>query len=350
MTHESHVSVKSGLPPGIPIYIGKHEPEETHISLIIYTEQEVEVYSSIRPEDIAKIRNQNGICWISITGLRDIDTINVVLTDFALHPLVSEDVLNTKGRAKEEDLGDSLFIILDMIESLPDQWASQKISIIAKENVIISISETNDPFENIRSRLSHPNGKFRSHTIDYLLYSLIDSIVDSYFYALEKIEEFGEILEERVVNDPDPSIVRDIQSFRHNLIRFRRQVWSLREVIMHLERSDSFLLSENIHIYIRDVYDHVIKITEDLDVHREMAEGIMEIYLSAISYRTNEVVRVLTVIAVIFIPLTFITGVYGMNFAFLPGINHPLGHVTVFGIMIVVVIMMISIFRWKKWI
>ncbi|NLW75261.1 magnesium/cobalt transporter CorA [Methanospirillum purgamenti] len=350
MTHESHVSVKTGLPPGIPIYIGKQEPNRTTLSAIIYTELDFQIIDNIHPDDLKKIKELQGICWIHITGLQDIDTINSVLSFFSLHPLIAEDIFNTKGRAKIEDFGDSLFIVLDMVLSSSEQWQSQKINIITKDNLLISVAESGDPFENIRVRVTHPNGKFRTYGTDYLMYSLIDSIVDTYFFALEKIEESAEELEERVVHDPKPDIIRDIQTFRHNLIRFKRQVWSLREVIMHLERSDSNILSDSIRIFMRDVYDHVIKISEDLDVHREMAEGIMEIYLSSVSNRTNEIVRVLTVIAVIFIPLTFITGVYGMNFAYLPGINHPLGHLIIFGMMLVITIGMAVVFKFKKWI
>ena len=350
MTHEINVSVKSGLPPGIPIYIGKQEPKETVLTALLYTDADVQVHADISPGEIKKLSENKGVCWVNISGLRDISLINQLMNDFSLHSLISEDIFNTKGRAKLEDFGNSLFIVLDLILSSSTQWESQKINLIAKENVLISISESGDPFENIKARISHPSGKLRNYGNDYLLYSLIDSIVDTYFYALEKIEESADKLEERVLAEQNPDVIRDIQSFRHDIIRFKRQVWSLREVIMHLERSDSPLLSESIRVFMRDIYDHVIKISEEIDVHREMAEGIMEIYLSSLSNRTNEIVRVLTVIAVIFIPLTFITGIYGMNFTYLPGIHHPIGYQAVFAFMILITVTMVGIFRWKKWI
>lgn len=348
--YEDHVSVKTGLPPGIPIYIGKHEPENTKVSALVYSTDGVSVYPDVQSSDFSRIRSEESICWVHISGLKDIEQIDQILSDATLHPLIAEDIFNTKGRAKIEDFGDALFIILDIILLTGKELQSRKINIITKANLLISVSETGDPFDHIKTRISHPNGKFRTHDIDYLMYSLIDSIVDTYFFGLERIEDLAEKLEERVVHDPNPAIVRDIQSFRHTLIRFKRQVWSLRDVIMHLERSDSDIMTDSTRVFMRDVYDHVIKISEDLDVHREMAEGIMEIYLSSVSNRTNEIVRVLTVIAVIFIPLTFITGVYGMNFSYLPGIDNPAGHLIIFGIMILITTSMAGLFRWKKWI
>ncbi|HPP77107.1 magnesium/cobalt transporter CorA [Methanospirillum sp.] len=350
VTYEEHISIKTGLPPGIPIYIGRHEPEQTQISALVYTPENTQVYPEISPADIIPIRSKPGICWIHISGLRDSEKINQIFSDAELHSLITEDVFNTKGRAKFEDFGDTLFVTLDIILTSGKEWHSRKINIITKKGFLISISETPHPFENIKTRILHPNGKFRTHGIDYLMYSLIDSVVDTYFYGLERIEDIAERLEEEVVHDPSPEIIQEIQSFRHMLINFKRQVWSLRDVIMHLERSDSDILTDSIRVFLRDVHDHVIKISEDLDIHREMAEGIMEIYLSSVSNRTNEIVRVLTVIAVIFIPLTFITGVYGMNFAYLPGIDHPAGPLIIFGIMILVMTCMVGIFKWKKWI
>lgn len=350
MTHERHVSVKTGLPPGTAVYIGAREAENTKIVAFTYNNSEFRYYSEIQPDDIKGLLSQHTICWIHISGLHDMDKINRILELFHLHPLISEDIFNTKGRAKCEDFGNALFIILDLIAGSDYDFYSQKIDIVAMEETLISVSENGFPFSHIEERIRHPNGKFRVQGSDYLMYSLIDTITDSYFYALEFIEDTGEILEEKVLENPKPRIIHHIHAFRHRLISLRRQVWSVREVIMHLERNDSNIIRESTRVYLRDVYDHAIKISEDLDVHREMAEEIMEIYLSSISNKTNEVVRILTVIAVIFIPLTFITGVYGMNFAYLPGLNHPFGFMYVFILMGIISIVMIGMFRWKKWI
>lgn len=350
MTFENHISAKTGLPPGIPVYIGKNEPENTQISAFVYTVDEFRIFLEISPADIINIQSKDEICWIHISGLKDIDTINSIFTDAVLHPLIAEDIFNTRSRAKIEDFGDVLFIILDIILSTENEIKTKKIDIIVKENLLISVSETNNPFDHIIKRISHPNGKFRSHGIDYLMYSIIDSVVDTYFFGLEKIEDIAEILEEKVVQDPSSEIIRDIQHFRHTLIKFKKQVWSLREIIMYLDRSESDIITDSTRIFMRDVYDRVIKIFEDLDVHREMAEGIMEIYLSSVSNRTNEIIRVLTVITVTFIPLTFIAGFYGMNFSDLPGTDIPGGHIVIFGIMILISVIMSGVFKWKKWI
>lgn len=348
--HEKYISVKSGYPPGVPIYIGKQEANNTTFSIIWYDEKNVQVLSHLDPDTIELHPDKKQITWIHVSGLRDIDQLNRFFSKLALHPLIIEDIFNTKGRAKIEDFDDSLFIVLEMVNSPEEEWYSQKINIIVKNGILISVSESGDPFCTIRERITHPNGKFRSYEIDYLMYSLVDLIVDSFFYALERIEESAETLEDKVLKNPNPEIVREIQSFRHDLITFRRQVWSLREVVMHLERSESVFLKDTTRVFMRDVYDHVIKITEDLDMHREMAEGIMEIYLSSISNRTNDIVRTLTVITVIFIPLTFITGIYGMNFTFLPGINDPDGHILIMSMMTFIASFMVILFKWKKWI
>jgi magnesium transporter len=353
MTFEDHVSAKTGLPPGIPIYIGRHEPEITKITGLVYTSDDFHEFDDISGPsgiDLINTQSEDEIRWIHISGLKDIELINSIFTLADLHPLIAEDIFNTRSRAKIEDFGDILFIILDIVPSAEKEFQTRKINIRIKGNLLISVSETGNPFEHIISRISHPNGKFRVHGIDYLMYSIIDSVVDTYFFGLEKIEDIAEVLEERVVQDPSSEIIREIQYFRHTLIKFKRQVWSLRDIVMHLSRSDSEIITDSTRIFMRDVYDHVIKIFEDLDVHREMAEGIMEIYLSSVSNRTNEVMRVLTVIAVIFIPLTFITGVYGMNFSSLPGIDDPAGHLVIFGMMILITALMVAAFRLKKWI
>ncbi len=185
--YEDHVSIKTGLPPGIPIYIGKHEPEVTKVSALVYSAEGFTFFPEIQASDISQIRSGNDICWVHISGLKDNEMINQILSDAILHPLIAEDVFNTKGRAKVEDFGNAIFIILDIIISNGSELQSRKINIITKEKLLISISETSNPFENIKTRITLPNGKFRTHDIDYLMYSIIDSVVDTYFLVSKEL-------------------------------------------------------------------------------------------------------------------------------------------------------------------
>jgi len=350
MQYEQNISRKTGLPPGTPIYIGDDIPAETTIHLLVYSDKEVSGFEQVLPEELPERIPGGSNAWISITGLRDASRIERVLNSFSVHPLVTEDILNTRTRSKIEEFDKYLFIVITHFHQTEEGVHEEQISLILTDNLLITCSNSKGMFIHIEDRIKRSTGRFRLNGIDYLAYTIVDTIVDGYFYVLEKMEERVEDLEDEVVNNPGKDTISHVQDFRRDLIWFRRKIWSLRELITRLERTDSLLIRNTTHLYLRDVYDHTIKIAEDVDVYRDMAEGLMEIYLSKISNNTNEIMKVLTIIANIFIPLTFIAGIYGMNFEYMPELLNPYGYPAVLLVMATVSATMLFYFRRKGWV
>ncbi|HWQ65534.1 MAG TPA: magnesium and cobalt transport protein CorA, partial [Methanospirillum sp.] len=297
MHFEQNSSHKTGLPPGTPIYIGDTPPQNTTVSLLTYTKEGCSGFIPVTGDDQPEKIPEGTNAWLNISGLHDANLILEVLSKYSIHPLVIEDILNTRTRSKIEEFDNYLFIVLNKLHNREEGVSEEQVSLILLEHILITCTESSDLFSNIEERISRTNGRLRLNDADYLMYSIIDTIVDGYFIVLEGLEERIEFLEDTVVNNPDNDTVSHVQSFRHDLVWFRRKIWSLRELITRLERTDSFLIHRSTHLYLRDVYDHTIKIAEDVDVYREMAEGLLEIYLSKISNNTNEIMKVLTIIA-----------------------------------------------------
>jgi magnesium transporter len=251
-----------------------------------------------------------------------------------------------------EDFDNYLFIVLKMLQynDLENETRTEQVSIILGSNYVISFQEDEgDVFGLIRERIRANRGRTRKMGADYLAYSLIDAIVDNYFMVLEKIGEQIEDIEDELVKNPTPEVLHTIHSLKRELIFLRKSVWPLREVISRLERWESPLIDKSIDIYLRDVYDHTIQVIDALETFRDMLSGMLDIYLSSISNRMNEVMKVLTIIATIFIPLTLITGIYGMNFRYMPELDSPWGYPMVFLVMLAVSAVMLMYFRRKKW-
>jgi magnesium transporter len=350
MHFEKKISRKAGLPPGIPVYIGDAPPHATTLSLLTYSDKEVKKHESLSSDEITPLIHPDDKAWIQITGLDDVRLIEKTLTSYGVHPLIIEDVLNTKGISKIEESDDYLFVVLNYFHCSQEEIFNEQVSLFLTAGVVITCTDTPDIFSHIEERIHRARGRFKEYGVDYLAYAVIDTIVDGYFKVLEKLEERIEELEDEIINEPSPDTISSVQIFRHDLVWFRRRIWTLREVISRLERTDSAFVHHSTHLYIRDVYDHTIKIAEDVDVYREMAEGLMEIYLSKVSNNTNEIMKMLTIIANVFIPLTFIAGVYGMNFEYMPEIYSPWGYPAVLMGMGAVGVIMLGYFRKKGWI
>lgn len=348
--HADNVSQKSGMPPGTPIYIGDTPPEPTLVRVLRFSEEGVIGFVMVTPDELDQYNSDERKIWVHITGLHNASLIGETLSLFSIHPLVIEDILNTRTRSKIEEFDEYLFIVLTNFHKESNSTLEEQFILILFRDVLITCSERNEQFLEIEEKIMRISGRFRQKGVDYLAYSIIDTIVDRYFEIIEQYEDQIETLEDEVINAPTPDTVSHVQMYRHDLIWFRRKIWSLREVIVKLERTDSPLIHDSTHIYLRDVYDHIIKIAEDVDVYREMAEGLMEIYLSKISNNTNEIMKMLTLIANIFIPLTFIAGIYGMNFAYMPELHSPYGYPAVLVLMALVSGSMLWYFRKKGWI
>jgi magnesium transporter len=343
---------KVGLPPGTLVHVGEKKTEEVRITVIDYDPKNYQEKEVDKIEECFPFRDRPTVTWINIDGLQEVGIVEKIGIHFGIHPLVLEDIVHTGQRPKGEDLGDYLFIVLKMIyhDDGEDEIMGEQISLILGHNYVISFQEREgDVFNSIRERIRNSKGRIRKAGADYLAYTLIDAIVDQYFLVLEKFGEKIESLEEELIKNPTPETLQIIHKLKRNLIFLRKSVWPLREVINALERGESPLITEPTGIYLRDVYDHTIQVIDTIETFRDMVSGMLDIYLSSVSNRMNEVMKVLTIMATIFIPLTFIAGIYGMNFKFMPELEWHWGYPTALIVMLAVVGLMVFYFRRKRW-
>jgi magnesium transporter len=287
-----------------------------------------------------------------VEGVHDVDIIRHLGERFALHPLVLEDIVNTGQRPKIEDYDRYLFIVLRMLKPTGGgEFTSEQLSMILGDNYLFTFQEglQGDVFDTVRERLRSGKGKGRGMGADYLAYALIDAIVDNYFSVLEDLGERIVNLEEELTLAPDTTTLHEINDIKKEIIFLRKAVWPLREAVSFLERGDSHLLSPSTRLYFRDVYDHTVQVIDTVETYRDLLSGMLDLYLSSISNRINEVMKFLTVIGTIFMPLTFLVGVYGMNFKHMPELEWHLGYFILWGLMIGLSIAMIIYFRRKRW-
>jgi len=332
--------------------------EAPKITVIDYDDQS---YNEVEVKDVAEcfpFKQKPTVTWINIDGLHQVDVLEKLGSCYGIHPLVLEDIL-TDQRPKVEDYDDYIFIVLKMLyynENGDDTLGDTKIdvdqvSMILGPNFIISFKEKEvDVFNPLRDRLRMARGRIRKQGADYLAYSMMDSIVDHYFVIMERLGERFEELEDMVVANPEPGILPTIYNLKRDMLFMRKSVWPLREAISRLQRTDSHLVSETTKIYLRDVYDHTIQVIENIETFRDMSASLLETYLSSLSNKLNEVIKLLTVISTIFIPLTFLAGVYGMNFRYMPELESPWGYPAILILMLLVVVVMLAYFRRKEWI
>jgi len=295
---------------------------------------------------------QSPVTWLNVDGSHQVEILEEIGNHLDIHPLALEDIFDTSQRPKMEDFDRYLLIELNMLswDVNPPQIEPQQVSLILGENYVVTFQEhEKDVFDPVRKRIREGKSRLIKHGADYLAYSLIDAIVDNYFIVLENLGEQIEFLEEELITDPDPGTLQSIHLLKRELIFLRKSVWPLREVIGALERGESSLFQESSLIYLRDVYDHTIQIIDTVETFRDMVSGMLDIYLSSISNRMNEVMKVLTIIATVFIPLSFIVGLYGMNFSYMPELQWKWGYPMIWGVIISVVVGMVAYFRKKKW-
>jgi len=344
-------SKKIGHPPGTLIYIGDKKIENVKMTLINYDEAQYQEKEVKKIEECFPFKDKPAVTWLNINGIHDVEVMRKIGEYVDLHPLLLEDIMNTDQRPKIEDFGDYIFITLKMIyyNEKKKEIEIEQVSLILGLNFVISFQEREgDVFNSIRERIRRGKGKVRKSGADYLAYTLIDAIVDNYFIILEGTGEKIEEMEEILIANPTPNTLQGIHNLKRDMIFLRKSVWPLREIISGLERTESSLIEESTGIYLRDVYDHSIQVIDTIESFRDMISGMLDIYLSSISNKMNEVMKVLTIIATIFIPLTFIAGIYGMNF-YIPELQFCWGYFAALFIMAVVSIIMLIFFRKKKW-
>ncbi len=351
-------SIARGLEPGEVIFIGKRKIDKPIIRIIDYNQSEIEDFRVESVDDCIPYKDKPTITWINIDGLHDVSVIEKIGHFFGIHPLLMEDIANTGQRPKLELSDESIFLTLKMLYLDEDQnhIISEQFSFLFGERYVVSFQErVGDVFESVRKRLKKSVPRTKFMTSDYLAYALVDAIVDNYFVSLENIATQIELIEETVLENPKPADLTMIHDLKRQLVLMRKATWPLREVIGGLERSETPLIQAGTKAYLRDLYEHTIQIIDTIETFRDMVSGLLDIYLSSLSNRMNEVMKVLTIIATIFIPLGFLAGVYGMNFDTsspfnLPELSMRYGYILFWVLVLVTGCGLFFFFKKKKWI
>lgn len=345
-------SQKRGLPPGSLVHIGDRKRENTLITLIEYNEESFgQRQLDNKDLELLEVRD-NSIIWLNIEGLNDIDVIEKIGERFKIHLLDMEDILNTEQRPKIDVNDDYIFISAKMLnyDKVLGEFEVEQVSFIFGKNYALSICEKDtDVFEPVIKRLQQGMSRHRKQGSDYLVYCLLDVIVDNYFTVLEGFGDKVELVEDIMVSRTNSHMLGSIHKLRRQLLFLHKAVWPLREVLSFLERGESLLLQESTSIYIRDLYDHVVQVMDTTDTLRDILSSMLDVYLSSTSNRMNEIMKVLTIISTLFMPLSFIVGVYGMNIDIMPELHWPWMYPVLWVVMLSIVVTMMAYFKRKKW-
>jgi magnesium transporter len=345
-------SKKVGHPPGSLIHVGERKKEKAQIKLIKYSEATFEETDS-NIEDICHLdRNNSIVHWINVEGIHDVNLLESLGKCFGIHPLVLEDILNTDQRPKIEDYGQYIFMVVKMLsyDTNKGEIITEQQSFILGDNFVISFSESDtNIFDPVREWIKHGIGRIRKMGADFLVFTLLDVIVDNYFVVLDELSEKIENTEDEMVEKSSPETLQTIHKLKRNMLFLHKSVWPLREIIGTLDRGVTPLIKDSIDIYIRDLYDHVIQVMDTTETLRDILSSMLDIYLSSVSNRMNEIMKVLTIISTVFIPLSFIVGLYGMNLKNMPEYGVPWMYPVVWIIMISIAIVMLIFFKKKKW-
>jgi magnesium transporter len=352
-----------GLPPGTVVYEGEEHKENVKITLIEYNENEVIEKDFVDFEECIKLMRPDMVKWINVDGIHKVEVIEKIGKVFNIHPLTLEDIVNTDQRPKFEDYDNYVVSILKMLYFDNEVHAEQLSIVLLGNNTVVSFQEVHggDAFDLIRTRIRQGKGRIRKLEADYLSYCLLDAVVDTYFSILEKIGDNIEELEEELITNPSKETMTRLHYMKRQMIYLRKAVWPLRELINNKERCETELIKPSTDIYLRDLYDHTVRVIDTVETYRDLLSGMMDIYLSSVSNKMNEVMKFLTIITTIFVPGTFIAGVYGMNFQHvdpdtgkllpmnMPELYSPYGYICVWGAMLLVITSLIIYFKRKKW-
>ena len=345
-------SKKINQPPGSMNFVGEKRTDLTSLSIIEYDEKQCLEKQVKTIEDCLPFKDLPTVTWVNVCGLHQTEVIAKMGKYFNLHPLLLEDIVNTDQRPKMDDYGDYLFFVLKMLhyDEKESTINAEQVSFILSTNFVISFQESGgDVFDPIRDRIRNAKGIIRKMGPDYLAYSLIDAIVDNYFIILEKLGDKIEFLEDELVANPRTETLQTIHSLKREIIFLRKSVWPLREVVSRMERGGFSLIRQTTSIYLRDVYDHTIQVIDAIETYRDLLSGMLDIYLSSISNRMNEIMKVLTIIGTIFIPLSFVAGLYGMNFSYMPELGWRWSYPIILTVMLTIGLIMVFYFHRKKW-
>jgi magnesium transporter len=343
-----------GQIPGTIVYTGSKAEGDLFIEVFDYNKESAHSTELNNIEEAFQYKDSKEITWINVNGLSHTNAIEQIGQHYNLHPLIIEDIANTQQRPKIDEYEDYLFVVLKMLYFDKDENLSiEHISLVLGENYVLTFQEADgDVFDNLRERIRTGKGRIRSMESDYLLYALMDAVVDNYFNLIEVMGEKIEDLEDMLFTtkeDTDNDIPYEIQELKREILKIRRAIFPLREVVNRLEKNEHRLITEKTQFYLSDLHDHVIQVSENVEINREMIWGLMDMYMTTLSNKMNEVMKVLTIIASIFIPLTFLAGIYGMNFENIPELKYKNGYYVLWGLMITVFLSLLYYFKRKKW-
>ena len=354
MSEESNQpSTTIGLPPGALVHVGKKRVDRTSVTITDYDEHDINERGLGPDDDYQPYLQSQTVSWINVIGLHEPDIIGRMGKAAGLHVLEIEDILNTGQRPKMQERDDHIFVSIKMLyrSKTSGDIVSEQVSLVLLENAVVTFQEVHeDVFDLIRDRIRKTEGRIRRMKADYLFYALIDAIVDNYFVVLEEVGEDIDSLQDEVIEKPAPRTLGMIHQLKRDLVALRKVLWPTRELLSLLERSETPLIREGTRIFLRDVHEHVIRVIDTIETYRDTVSGTLDIYLSSVSNRMNETMKVLTIIATLFIPLTFIVGVYGMNFQHMPELTLRWGYPAVWGVMIALAVTMAVYFKRKNWI
>ena len=346
--HKAH---KAGMPPGSVVYVGEEPPEAARITVIDYGPEHYEEREVDDLSEVEDYRDTGSVTWINVDGVHEEEIVEEIGARYALHPLLMEDVVSTGQRPKMEEYEEHLFMVLQML--VPEDGGvvrGEQVSLVLGPHWIVSFQERRgDVFDGLRHRLRSGKSRARTSGPDYLAYRLLDAIVDQYFVVLERMGDSLEDLEEQVIEEPDQETLEAVHELKGELLFVRRAAWPVRELVNALQRAESELVAEGTDPYLRDVYDHAVQVIDTTETYRDLVSGLVDLYMSGVSNRMNEVMKVLTIIATIFIPVTFVAGLYGMNFQWMPELQWRWGYPAVLVLMAVMAGAMIVYFRRRDW-
>ncbi len=341
---------KTGAPPGTIVYFGEDRTDKVKLTLIEYNDTEVIEKEFYALDECMNLINPKMVKWINVDGIHNVEMIERIGKQFNIHPLTLEDIANTSQRAKFEDFDNYVVSIMKML-NYDTELASEQLCVILMDGLVISFQEAHggDAFDMIRNRIRSGKGRIRKMGADYLAYALLDAVVDCYFNILEKIGDKIELLEDDLITEPTKETMQKLHFMKREMIFVRKAVWPMRELINNFERSETELIKPSTDIYLRDVLDHTVRVIDTVETYRDLLSGMMDIYLSSVSNRMNEIMKVLTIITTIFVPVTFIAGVYGMNFENMPELKSQWGYTITWVVMITIIGSLLIYFRKRKW-
>lgn len=346
-------SKKAGLPPGSLYYTGQRGAEPVSMQIFNYNADGLEEKELLSvAETFPYLHSTDTTSWININGVHNVALVEEVCKHYGVHPLTIEDIVSTDQRPKIEESEGYIYLVLKMMEydTEKDSAIIEQVSLVLGQGFVLSFQEREgDTFRPVRERLRAGKGSIRKRGADYLLYALIDTVVDNYFVIMEQVGDSMAEIEEKLLINASKQSFDSVYNFKREMLAIRRSTWPLREVVYRLERDDMALITKDTQLFLRDVYDHMIQVIDTVETYRDLLSGMVDLYHSTVSTRTNDVMKVLTLISTIFIPLTFIAGVYGMNFEVMPELQWRYGYAFTWGVMLLVAISMFMVFKRKNW-